>query len=342
MATTSERVPVNVLLDADSPRVEGIDRDHVTLLAEQIDELPPILVHRSTMRVIDGMHRLHATRVSGRTSIEVVYFDGSVPDCFLAAVEANIRHGLPLTLSDRKESAKKILASHPQWSDRAIAARVGLSGKTIGALRRASTDPAARSAVRVGLDGRVRAVNPDERRRQAADLLSQNPETSLREISRLTCVSVETVRDIRDRLRSEGNPPPCDDTSAPRTGGDVVGDALITAEQLASTALNGRVRARVKGARQHSAEVRPIDLGVVLDSLKRDPTLRYSDEGRAMIRWLEARVIRHDEADLVEHIPPHQAARIAVVARACAANWNVIASLLERRGDQPIPASAIT
>lgn len=338
MATTSERVPINVLLDADSPRVEGIDRDHVARLAERIDELPPILVHRSTMRIIDGMHRLHATRMSGRTTIEVVYFDGSVPDCFLAAVEANIRHGLPLTLADRRESAKKILASHPQWSDRAIAARVGLSGKTVGALRRTSTDPAVRSAVRVGLDGRVRAVDHGERRQRAADLLAQNPGASLREISRLACVSVETVRGIRDRLKSEDSPPPSEDTSASPVGEDV----LTAAGHPPSTELNEQLRARAKNTRQRSAEVRPIDLGVVLDSLKKDPTLRYNDEGRTMIRWLETRVIRHDEAELVERIPSHQAARIAAVARACAVNWNVIASLLERRGDQPTHASAIT
>ncbi|QUX30595.1 ParB N-terminal domain-containing protein [Nocardiopsis akebiae] len=342
MATTSERVRVDVLLDADSPRVEGIDRDHVARLVERIEELPPILVHRSTMRVIDGMHRLQATRMSGRTTIEVVYFDGSVPDCFLTAVEANIRHGLPLTLADRRESAKKILASHPEWSDRAIAARVGLSGKTVGTLRRASTDPAVQSAVRVGLDGRVRVVNPDEKHRRAADLLSQNPEASLREISRLACVSMETVRDIRDRMGGEDNPQSSDDTFAPGTRGDAVGDALTTADHPAASELNEQVSARMKGTKQRSAEVRPIDLGVVLDSLKRDPTLRYNDEGRTMIRWLEARVIRHDEADLVEHIPPHQAARIAAVARACAVNWNVIASLLESRGDQPTHASAST
>ena len=77
MVTTSERVPVNVLLDAFSPRVEGVDHDHVARLAEQVDELPPILVHRSTMRVIDGMHRLNAAQMNGRSTIEVIYFDGS-------------------------------------------------------------------------------------------------------------------------------------------------------------------------------------------------------------------------------------------------------------------------
>ncbi|MCY9786614.1 ParB/RepB/Spo0J family partition protein [Nocardiopsis sp. EMB25] len=339
MATTSERVPVDLLLDADSPRVEGVDPDHVERLTERIDELPPILVHRTTMRVIDGMHRLQAARLSNRATIEVIYFDGPDPDCFIAAVEANIRHGLPLTLSDRKESAKKILATHPEWSDRAIAAKVGLSGKTVGALRRSSVDPAAQSAVRVGLDGRVRAVNPDEGRQRVADLLARSPDASLRQISRMARVSVETVRDVREQLASANGPPAREEPPSPDGDGDTVGEVRVTADHPASTGLGERVDTRNRGTKQRSAEARPIDLGVVLDSLKKDPTLRYNDEGRTMIRWLETRVIRHDEADLVEHIPPHQAARIAAVARACAMNWNVIATLLERRGEQSSPAN---
>ncbi|WP_232832241.1 ParB/RepB/Spo0J family partition protein [Nocardiopsis sp. FIRDI 009] len=338
MATTSERVPVDLLLDADSPRVKGVDPEHVERLTERIDELPPILVHRPTMRVIDGMHRLQAARSSDRSTIEVIYFDGPDPDCFIAAVEANIRHGLPLTLTDRKESAKKILATHPEWSDRAIAAKVGLSGKTVGALRRSSVDPAVRSAVRVGLDGRVRSVNPDEGRQRVADLLARSPDASLREIARLARVSVETVRDVRDQLNSADAPPSREETPSLGEDGDAVGEARVTTDHPASTGLDEQVEARSRGTKQRSTEARPIDLGVVLDSLRKDPTLRYNDEGRTMIRWLEARVIRHDEADLIEHIPPHQAARIAAVARACAVNWNVIATLLERRGEQPSPA----
>ena len=273
------------------------------------------IVDRSTMQVIDGMHRLQAARVSGRTTIEVTYFDGSALDCLLAAVEANIRHGLPLTLADRRESAKRILADHPEWSDRAIAAKVGLSGKTVGALRRSSADPAVRSAVRIGLDGKVRAVDPDDGRRRAADVLSRYPDASLRQISGLARVSAETARDVRDRLRHEGDPVPCDDASDRGGAGDEFGGARITAVHPVSTGLDQRAPARVQSTRQRPSEVRAIDLEVVLDSLKRDPTLRYNDEGRMMIRWLEARVLRHEEADLVERVPPHQATRVAAVER---------------------------
>jgi hypothetical protein len=41
----------------DTPRLEGENLEHIKTLAEVEASWPPILVHRQTMRVIDGMHR---------------------------------------------------------------------------------------------------------------------------------------------------------------------------------------------------------------------------------------------------------------------------------------------
>src|SRR5260370_41261090 len=68
-------VPLSSLVPADSPRLEGLDPGHAEALAEVDDELPPILVQRSTMRVIDGMHRLDAARIRGQEEIRVQFFD---------------------------------------------------------------------------------------------------------------------------------------------------------------------------------------------------------------------------------------------------------------------------
>lgn len=59
-----------------------------------------------------------------------------------------------------------------------------------------------------------------------------------------------------------------------------------------------------------------------------------------MVRWLEGRIIRGREADLVMRAPAHQATKIAAMARAVAARWNEIAARLECRatGDA-FPAS---
>jgi hypothetical protein len=70
-------VSVGMLLPADSPRLDGENPDHIRLLAEATGPPPPILAHRPTMRVIDGMHRLRAAMLRGDTEIAVVFFDGT-------------------------------------------------------------------------------------------------------------------------------------------------------------------------------------------------------------------------------------------------------------------------
>ena len=118
-------VPHSALLPADSPRIGGQDLEHVRTLAEQSGPLPPILVHRSTMRVIDGMHRLRASMLREEGDIAVRFFDGTPEEAFVLAVQANARHGLPLSQVDRAAAASRILVSHPDWSDSAIAAIAG-------------------------------------------------------------------------------------------------------------------------------------------------------------------------------------------------------------------------
>src|SRR5256885_2071124 len=74
---------VDALRDADSPRAKGVDVDHVRTLAEAGGKLPPIIVHRATMRVIDGMHRLTVARLEGRIEVGVRFFDGTEDEAFL-------------------------------------------------------------------------------------------------------------------------------------------------------------------------------------------------------------------------------------------------------------------
>jgi hypothetical protein len=56
-------VPILSIRPGESPRLDGEDQSHIVRLAETEGPLPPILVDRRTMRVIDGMHR-HATSKS--------------------------------------------------------------------------------------------------------------------------------------------------------------------------------------------------------------------------------------------------------------------------------------
>ncbi|MER6222661.1 ParB/RepB/Spo0J family partition protein, partial [Streptomyces sp900105755] len=132
-------VPIEALKPSDSPRGLRQDEDHVRKLAESGRDFEPILVHRPTMRVIDGMHRLSAMALRGHREMAVRFFDGSEADAYVLSVQLNVRHGLPLTRAERRLAASRILLSHPHWSDRAIAERTGLSDKTVGKLRRSAS-----------------------------------------------------------------------------------------------------------------------------------------------------------------------------------------------------------
>src|SRR5260370_23164073 len=85
-------IAISSLRPGESPRLDGEDKAHIARLAAMEAKLPPVLVDRRSMRVIDGMHRLLAASMRGHDSIEVRFFDGKPEDAFLRAVEANVTH----------------------------------------------------------------------------------------------------------------------------------------------------------------------------------------------------------------------------------------------------------
>jgi ParB-like chromosome segregation protein Spo0J len=201
------RVPVDDLHLGESPRLFTVNQRHAAMLASIESPLPPVLVWRETMGVVDGAHRLLAARLRGDTEIDAHLVDGGQADIFVLAVRANTRHGRPLTPIEREQSAQRILTSHPDWSDRAIAATCGLASKTIRALRRCATanEPQLHE-VRLGRDGRARPLDPDDGRRRAVEALRQAPESSLRAVAREVGISPATVRDVRARLERGDSP----------------------------------------------------------------------------------------------------------------------------------------
>ena len=118
-----------------SPRLSGENPEHTRRLAEVTNPLPPILVHRPTMTVIDGLHRMRAALLRGEQTITAQFFVGDAETAFLLAVENNVAHGLPLTLCERKAAAMRLIAMFPDRSDRSIAASSGISDKTVAGLR---------------------------------------------------------------------------------------------------------------------------------------------------------------------------------------------------------------
>ncbi len=214
-----EQVAIASLKVGDSPRLRGEDPSHTLLLAEAGDVLPPIIVHRDTRHVVDGVHRVYAALMNGRDSLQAYYFDGSPEEAFVLAVALNVGHGLALALPDRRAAATRIMQSYPQWSDRAVAQSTGLSATTIAAIRR-STVGVGQLNVRLGRDGRVRPLNAASGRRTAAEYLIAHPESSLRTVARVAGISPATVRDVRNRLLRGQSPVPshargeheCDET----------------------------------------------------------------------------------------------------------------------------------
>ncbi|MEW1748323.1 hypothetical protein [Streptomyces angustmyceticus] len=339
-------VPISAL-DVSCPLRSGQDPEHIRALA-LVDSslLPPILVHHPTMRVLDGTHRVQAELLRGGTQIRAEFFEGTEEESFVLAVRANVGHGLPLPLVDRKAAAARILRTYPQWSDRSIGEVSGLSPKTVGAIRRRSAeeDPRLNGVVRLGRDGRTHPSSAAEGRLYASKLISERPHASLREIASSAGISLGTAQDVRKRLENGQDPVP-----APR--GEVHrAVAAAPCSPAVSWHIEGGTGGRdgsggaggdVDGAEgRHSApsprrtrpDARRPPLPERLRALKHDPALRSTDMGRVLLRLLSSHEIpvAHWQA-LVGGVPPHCARAVADIAGECARIWQEFAREMAER-----------
>jgi hypothetical protein len=329
-------VLVGSLRTALSPRAEGENKEHLRLLAESVDRLPPIIVHRATMRVIDGMHRLRVATARGATHVQVRFFTGDERDAFVLAVRLNTRHGLPLSLSDRLAAAARIMKSHPEWSDRMIAALTGLTHKTVRGIRHRPGTEVPQQSFRRGQDGRIRPINSAQGRRLAAALIADRPRASLREIAREAGIAIATARDVRNRLRSGADPVP------ERQRGDAAGlpggfPRPSVPQQPASQAppadpvpeQQRNNEAGGPGGPQRPPAT-PAEPHVVLRHLRQDPSLRFSEVGREVLRLLDTGSVDAGQwARLAASVPPHCADLVAEIARGCAQAYLQFAQQLE-------------
>jgi ParB-like chromosome segregation protein Spo0J len=317
------RVPLDSLMASDSPRCSGEDLEHVRTLAEAEEALPPIVVHRATMRVVDGMHRLRAAMLRGDESIEIRFYDGDEASSFVLAVSENIRHGLPLSLADRKSAVVRIVNSYPLWSDRMIGSVTGLSAKTVAKLRQNLTaeihgQPPAST---VGRDGRIRPRDRELRRDLARRLMIADPAASLRTIARQAGISPETARVVRNQLVHGGNRawPAADDGPTQ------------------SAAQRGQQASRLPAP---PVGVPHIDSGgsLAIQALRADPAFRSTDSGRSLLRMLAAyEVLGQHSGQLIDNVPAHCLDRVERAARACSAEWQTFADSITTR-NRDIPA----
>ncbi|WP_343235993.1 transcriptional regulator [Streptomyces sp. SID10815] len=323
-------VPIASLLPADSPRLEGQAPEHVARLTAVETPLPPILVDRRSMRVIDGMHRLAAAFRKGEATILVEFFDGTADEAFLRAVEANVTHGLPLSREDRRAATERIIASHPEMSDRAIARVAGLGAKTVAAIRRGLAGEATRLNARVGRDGKVRPLNGAEGRERAAALIAERPRASLREVARLAGVSPATVSDVRRRLLS-GEPPVAEQAPRPQTCASGPAEPGAVAVERTSPEPVRAVEPRASVRDGRLLEPDPVTL---LDRLLNDPSLRHREEERRLFRVLQRNAIEERcWSKLVAAVPSHCGDLVVDLARRYAETWLEVAQELDEAAE---------
>lgn len=317
-------VPVGSLGTGYQLRGSGVDAAHVRLLADAAGSvrLPSILVQQNSLRVIDGMHRIEVAKLRGEWSIRARLIDCSDEAAFVLAIRSNTLHGLPLSRADRIASTHRVLAAHPDWSDRAVAGITGLSAKAVASLR----DSAAGAQIypkRIGRDGKRRPVTPGMGRLRVAEYINAHPDASLRQVARETDVSVGTVHDVREKLR-RGVLHLANDTDH-QTGR--IGLAPDGAAVNGSPATGGtQLRASVGSPRQ-------LTWKAISAKLACDPALRYTEDGRAFLRWITVHSMQVEEwRELVDAIPARWLNDVRRVAAGMSAEWRQLAECI--RGKQ--------
>ncbi|MBE4741322.1 ParB N-terminal domain-containing protein [Streptomyces caniscabiei] len=309
-------LPVSFLEAADSPRLRGIDEEHALALAESDSSLPPIMVHRPTMRIIDGMHRVQAARIKGCDTVPAIFFDGSDAEAYVLSVKINTRHGLPLSRADRRAAVARVSALYPQWSDRAIAEMVGVSPKTVGTIRSMGAGDVPSNGRRVGRDGRVRPLNSALGRERIRMAIASDPGASLRQLAEAAGVSPNTVRRMRKTIQSAQDTKP----------GDETGPAAVTD----APAPQVRQTDSVAGLPSPRAGSDQLPLCVSWALLSRDPSLRSTEAGRLLLRGLSMQSLGPETWErLSNSIPAHRISDVAQLARQCADTWHTFAQRLE-------------
>jgi ParB-like chromosome segregation protein Spo0J len=297
----SADVEIKLLKLEMSPRIGGQDMDHAQALAFRFDDCPPILVERTTSTVIDGVHRVLAARMLGRTTIPAHYFEGTHDEAFVEAVKANVTHGKPLTLAEREAAARKLLGMHGDWSNRLLGDVCGLSDKTIGRLRKTTSELPQLSA-RVGRDGRQRPIDSRPLREQIAKALRITPDANAEELAQSLSTSPSTVRDVRRRLRDGESPVPTQ-------------RGIKVDPRPVSPAANSERRAVSAAVEWRS-----------------DRAILALPRGIELAEWLDQTSVRTAQwASLIEEVPLGRIPQLIEEAESRALEWTRFAKALEDR-----------
>lgn len=139
----------------------------------------------------------------------------------------------------------------------------------------------------------------------------------LREIAGAAGISPATAKDVRDRLRR---------------GEDLAALRAEPKDRNAERATAGGTRIDDRGNGESPGGERSLDWS--LHRLTRDPSLRYSEPGRRLLRTLELHARGPDAvAELIDAAPAHCGYLVAKLVRQYARQWLDLADALERAPD---------
>lgn len=159
MTTTIESKITAITVDSTlQPRTDGIDPDHVRALEAVADAWPALVAveQSGTLVLVDGYHRYAAAQNLGLKTVPVeirhLPLDG---DLKALAFSLNAVHGRPLTLTDRRAEAERLLRERSEVSNLEVSRRAGLAPTTIATIRTRLEEAAAIEPApeRLGIDG---------------------------------------------------------------------------------------------------------------------------------------------------------------------------------------------
>ncbi len=305
----SEDVALDGLSINEHLRTGGLSETHISLLMQVASPWPPIVVWGDRGLIIDGSHRVEAARRLNRTSLRAVQFRGTFDEAYVESVRLNVRHGLPLTMDDRRRAAAWMVRRHSDWSNMRIAELCGVSSRAVARLRedvhtdeRTSAEPIER---RTGRDGRRRPVEHEKVRERIVMELRRNPTGSLREIGAVAGASPETVRAVKATKHDIGS----------------TGQVKENCE-----AHDTEWRSAIGSARSRGMTVTSTE-----DFWLNDSALLATGEGTQFASWFDATKVDGDYLKYVPEVPLSRVYEIADEAHRRSAAWTEFAKALEAR-----------
>lgn len=195
---------------------ERLDEETVERYKDCLGKLPPIAVFSvdSKYLLADGFHRREAAIRKGWEEIAAEIKEGSYQDALEYAIEANLRHGKPLTRQEQQNAVRRLKTLHPEWGYRKLAGAIGRSQNFVETVVKSDE-------VRTVL---INTVLDDSKLEQ----IYPAPKEQWAEIAKAAGQQSLTVVDIQDKVRQIN--------LAPERAAEILAPTVIEAEGEAQVA----------------------------------------------------------------------------------------------------------